>query len=129
MKYSWGFRFRTWLRTQPGQVRIEDWDSEVSSEDIPVLEDPVPGMVDVRVTPAIRVSLECLDIINWCDEFTMKAAVMKSVAHILMGPNRNWPTIRFRGLQVDASLARKQEVRWERFCGDAQEAEYGHSIE
>ena len=70
-------------------MNLEDWCSEVSGEEMPVFEDPVPDMVDVRVTPAIRVALEWLDTVNLCDEFTRRAAVMKSVPHFLRGPHRN----------------------------------------
>ncbi len=62
-------------------VDLEDWGSEVSGEEIPVIEDPVPDMVDVRLTPAIRVALEWLDTVNLCDEFTRRTAVMKSVPY------------------------------------------------
>ena len=70
-------------------VDLEDWGSEVSGDEIPVPEDPVPAMVGVRLTPAIRVALEWLDTVNLCDEFTRRAAVMKSVLHFLRGPYRN----------------------------------------
>ena len=70
-------------------VDLEDWGSEVSGEEIPVFEDPVPDMVGVRFTPAIRVALEWLDTVNLCDEFTRRAAAMKSVPHFLKGPYRN----------------------------------------
>ena len=36
-------------------VDLEDWVSEVSGEEMPVFEDRVLDMVDVRFTPAIRV--------------------------------------------------------------------------
>ena len=70
-------------------VDLEDWGSEVSGEEIPVPEDPVPDMVDVRLTPTIRVALEWLDTVNLCEEFTRRAAATKSVPHFLRGPHRN----------------------------------------
>ena len=60
-------------------VGLEDWGSEMSGEEIPVPEDPVPDMVGVRLTLSIRVALEWLDTVKLCDEFTRRAAVMKSV--------------------------------------------------
>ena len=44
-------------------VDLEDWGSEVNGEEI-----PVPDMVDVRLTHAIRVALEWLDAVNLCEE-------------------------------------------------------------